>query len=860
MEKQRKIKVLGIVALVLGLIGLTIAFAAMSRVLKINGTGNVDRANWDIHFRNVTFLSKSATASISGDPEPSNTNKGVTITGLNVTLKQPGDYVKYTADIKNEGDIDAAIKLVTPPSLTERQNELFEFKAEYTDVQAKGSKEIQDGDILRAGDIKNITITFKYKDEVVASELPSQAEGIDLTYSILYEQLFEETTTSQQQGGFVPSKPVVKELDVSKGENDNVKAYFYDDDTIAIEGEGEISSDLADSLTFEGDENPYNATSITLGEGITNVPAGIYSYNEDITDVNLPSTITKIENNAFEGCTGLTSIEIPSSVTEIGDEAFKNCTNLQTITVENTSTQGVALKNMANTSVSNITSIGASAFYNCTKLTNVDNIISGLTTISDSAFYNCTGLTRLTIPTSVTSFGATAFSGCTGLTYLSIPGTILIVEGVFSNVSNLQEVVITGTGAMADYTSISNIDGTSTPKSIYTPWYISRNNLNKLTISEGITSIGNYVFYRCTNLTSITIPEGVISIGDKAFNGCTNLSSITLPNSLTSIGTYAFVSCKGLTSVTIPTSVTSIKQYAFQQCTGLTYLSIPGTASIGTSAFSSVTKLEEVVITGTGNPVNYTSSTTNKTPWWNSRRKLKKVTIIEGSIGDYVFYQCNALESLTIREGVTSIGNSAFGVCTSLTSLTIPESVTSIGNYAFSSCKGLTSLTIPGSVTSIGNSAFGSCTSLSSITIPSSVTSIGERVFSGCTSLTSLTIPESVTSIGNYAFQNCTSLTSLTIPGSVTSIGNYAFQGCTGLTSVIFENGVTSIGEWAFYNCTNLTSITIPNSVTSIGGSAFYNWTSSQTINIDNTSDYVSSNWGIYWNGGSSAVVNYLRN
>ena len=36
-------------------------------------------------------------------------------------------------------------------------------------------------------------------------------------------------------------------------------------------------------------------------------------------------------------------------------------------------------------------------------------------------------------------------------------------------------------------------------------------------------------------------------------------------------------------------------------------------------------------------------------------------------------------------------------------------SVTSIGNYAFYQCSGLTSITIPNSVTSIGNEAFYTC-------------------------------------------------------------------------------------------------------------------------------------------------------
>ncbi|MBQ9013821.1 MAG: hypothetical protein IJ094_09800, partial [Bacilli bacterium] len=173
MEKKRKIKVIAIVALVAGLLAITVAFAALSGTLKINGSGKMDPANWDIHFKNVTFVSKSETASTSGTPNPTNNEKGPTIEGLNVTLKQPNDYVTYTADIKNEGDIDAYIDVVTPPNLTDRENELFTFEAEYTDVQDKGSKLIEHGDMLRAGETKNITITFRYNDISDASKLPS---------------------------------------------------------------------------------------------------------------------------------------------------------------------------------------------------------------------------------------------------------------------------------------------------------------------------------------------------------------------------------------------------------------------------------------------------------------------------------------------------------------------------------------------------------------------------------------------------------------------------------------------------------------------------------------------------------------
>ena len=174
-------------------------------------------------------------------------------------------------------------------------------------------------------------------------------------------------------------------------------------------------------------------------------------------------------------------------------------------------------------------------------------------------------------------------------------------------------VLLQGSGATYDYSD------ESTPKSVF----YNMPEIKSVVVQEGITKLGNALFYRCQNMQTISLPSTLTELGYRIF----------------AQGSGGFQSYGGLTELTLPAGIQKLGGNALRQ-TNITELVIPARVSVIEDYFLSTCT------------------------------KLKTVRAESSVLGSFMFVQCTALESLTISTNCKTFGSNMLTYCESLTTIT----------------------------------------------------------------------------------------------------------------------------------------------------------------------------------------------
>lgn len=381
--------------------------------------------------------------------------------------------------------------------------------------------------------------------------------------------------------------------------------------------------------------------------------------------------------------------------------------------------------------------------------------------------------------------------------------------------------------------------------------------VTKVTIPEGVNSIGYSAFSHCDKLAAVVFPSTVTQIGSWAFRHCKALASITLPANLASTGIDVFSGCNSLKSVTIPANLTSIGNGNFSNCGNLTSFSV---AAGNTRYFATQGVLFE-------------------------RDSGGKVTLVQFPTGRSGSY--------SVPSGVVALRDSCFFGSRNLTSVTLPASVTSLTYYTFAYCDSLTSVNLPAGITDTGPGLFAYCPKLKQITLPANLERIGVNAFAGCEMLQGLAIPAKVTSIGDYAFEGCDALAGFSVspasatyaaldgvvydkslatlmhfpggrsgdfvvPSGVQRIGVGAFASNPGLERISLPDGLIEIGRGAFLGATALNHVRFPASLTTLGNTAFTSCTALTDVYFDGAAPTIQD-YQVFSHQGAPTTVHFFN-
>lgn len=338
-------------------------------------------------------------------------------------------------------------------------------------------------------------------------------------------------------------------------------------------------SGIGEFLSLYNIDNTPNSISsriksLNIGDGITKIPSGCFSGNENLEEILFPDTLVEIEGGNFYNSPKINKLTFPESLKRINGGCFGSLSSLETI------------------------------IFN-----------EGLETIDGGSFIGLPLITDLILPSTLKNMPY-SFRGNTlenlviggeGASFLHSGENGII--GISAKNMTIRGGTI-GTSAFYGKTDIETVTLNGEVKFDSTGQFQGCSNLSNITIDNGVANIPANCFSNCA-IENVILPDSVLELGQNSFSGCTSLKNITLSKNIKKIPNSCFSGC-GFETFTISDDleIEELENVVFQGCSNLKMVYIgKNVKTIGPGCFAYIGSPSTII------QINQKKDAISGSPW-----------------------------------------------------------------------------------------------------------------------------------------------------------------------------------------------------------------------------------------------------
>lgn len=338
-------------------------------------------------------------------------------------------------------------------------------------------------------------------------------------------------------------------------------------------------SGIGEFLSLYNIDNTPNSISsriksLNIGDGITKIPNGCFSGNENLEEILFPDTLVEIEGGNFYNSPKINKLTFPESLKRINGRCFGSLSSLETIIFNE-----------------GLETIDGGSFIGLPLIT--DLILPSTLKNMPYSFQGNT-LENLVIGGEGASFLYSGESGIIGISAKNMTirgGTIGI--SAFYGKTDIEAVTLNGE---VNFDRTGQFQGCS--------------NLSNITIDNGVANIPANCFSNCA-IENVILPDSVLELGQNSFSGCTSLKNITLSKNIKKIPNSCFSGC-GFETFTISDDlqIEELENFVFQGCSNLKMVYIgKNVKTIGPGCFAYIGSPSTII------QINQKKDAISGSPW-----------------------------------------------------------------------------------------------------------------------------------------------------------------------------------------------------------------------------------------------------